>query len=374
MRILHLAYEDPLQPGSGGGAVRTREINRRLSERHEITAIVAGYKGAKTRVEDGVRWIPLGLRAGIKLGRLSYFALLSAAIRAQNFDLLVEDFGAPFSVGFSPLFTRRPVVASVQWLFASEKRAKYHLPFDWVEGTGLRLYDDFVVVSEWLADSLGQRRPNTKIEVIPNGVDVLAFSTPPLQPKHLLFVGRLEIQQKGCDMLLESIALVRQILGDQMPPVVIVGDGPDQPVLAQQVQRLGLSDRVAFRGRVEGEEKFRLMANAYALLMPSRWETFGMVAVEAQAAGAPVVAFDVGPLAEVAGPGGARLVTPFDLDAYAQEIAALVRSPRLFERLRNSGRKWARRYDWDQIAVQQEEHYLRALETAKQTARFAISA
>src|SRR5919107_3927405 len=133
MRILHLAYEDPAQPGSGGGSVRTREINSRLARRHQITAVVAGYPGARPRVEGGVRWIPLGTHSGTKLDRLIYFAGLGLAIRRYPHDLLVEDFGAPFSVGLGPLWTRRPVIASVQWLFANEMRQKYGLPFDLAE-------------------------------------------------------------------------------------------------------------------------------------------------------------------------------------------------------------------------------------------------
>ncbi len=81
MRILHLAYEDPRQPGSGGGAVRTREINRRLAADHTITAVVAAYPGARPRDEDGVHWLPIGLRTGTKLDQLAYFSRLRAAVR-----------------------------------------------------------------------------------------------------------------------------------------------------------------------------------------------------------------------------------------------------------------------------------------------------
>jgi glycosyltransferase involved in cell wall biosynthesis len=87
-----------------------------------------------------------------------------------------------------------------------------------------------------------------------------------------------------------------------------------------------------------------------------------MVAIESQAAGAPVVAFDVGPLREVAGGGGARLVSPYDLDAFASETADLVESPDEANRLRQLGRAWARRYEWNQLARRQEAHYARTLE------------
>lgn len=367
MRILHLAYEDPAQPGSGGGSVRTREINRRLSDRHEITALVANYPGARPRHEDGIRWIPVGPRTGGKLDRLAYFALLAPAIRRYAHDLLVEDFGAPFSVGLAPLWTRKPVVASVQWLFASEMRAKYHLPFDWVEHSGLHLYHNFIAVSDWLAHRLRARRQQAQIAVIPNGVERAAFDVTPRSPQHLLYVGRLDVAQKGCDLLILSMARARTMLGTRLPPLVIVGDGPDRLVIERMVDQHHLRDHVTFVGRVEGSAKYRLMADAYALLMPSRWETFGMVAAEGLAASAPVVAFDVGPLRDVAGPGGARLVPAFDVDAFARELVALVDDPPAAQRA--LGRRWAQRYDWDAIAAQQEAWYVQAVEQRHPPAR-----
>jgi glycosyltransferase involved in cell wall biosynthesis len=373
VRILHLGYEDQAQPGSGGGSVRTREINRRLATRHEVTVLVAGYRGASPRIEDGVRWAPLWPRRDGKLNRLAYFALLGPAILRCPHDLLVEDFSAPFGVGFAPLFTRRPVVASVQWLFAAQMRQKYGLPFDTVERLGLPLYDDFVVVSDWLGSVVRERRPGACITTIPNGIEPGAFmANKGAGPRHLLFVGRLDREQKGTDLLLEVAACLHESLGARMPRLLIVGDGPDQAALVDQATQLGLSEKVQFLGRVEGGAKFDLMAGAHAVLMPSRFETFGMVAVEALATGTPVVAFDVGPLKEVAGGGGARLVAPFDVGAFAREAAALVQDTARRDELGRQGQQWARRYDWDLIATQQEAVYLRAVE--EQAGRSAMRA
>ena len=257
MRILHLGYEDPSQPGSGGGSVRTREINRRLSARHEITVLVAGYPGAEARVEDGVRWQPLWPRSGMKLDRLAYFALLAPAISRYAHDVLVEDFGAPFSTAFSPLYTRRPVVASVQWLFASQMRDKYHLPFDKVEALGLTLYHNFICVSGWLRDTFQGRVPAARSWIIPNGVEDAAFSVAAAAPRHLLFVGRLDTVQKGCDLLIQIIARARLLLGERMPPVLIAGDGPDRSTVEQDIRRYGLDGLVTLCGRVEGAAKIR---------------------------------------------------------------------------------------------------------------------
>jgi glycosyltransferase involved in cell wall biosynthesis len=362
MRILHLAYEDPRQPGSGGGSIRTREVNRRLARRHEITAVVAGYPGAASRVEDGVSWVPIGPRSPGAAPRLSYFALLSTALHRHESDLVVEDFAAPFSVGLSPLLTRRPVVASVQWLFAREMRAKYHLPFDLIEAAGIKAYDDFIVVSDWLGREVRRRRRRAIVETIPNGVDPMAFETRVVTPSHLAYVGRLDMGQKGLDILVEIVVRLRALVGDRMPPVEIIGDGPDRVRIEALSRASGIDDIVRFRGRLAGKEKFDAIGAAYAVLMPSRFETFGMVAVEALAAGVPLVAFDVGPLGEVAGAGGARLVAPFKADVFAREVARIIDDPAYRTHLCSTGRQWARQFDWDVIADRQEAHYVAALE------------
>jgi glycogen synthase len=362
MRILHLAFEDPLQPASGGGSVRVREINRRLAERHEITNLVAAYPGAKPRVEDGVWWVPIGARTHKRLAILSYFALLGSEVARRPHDLVVEEFGAPFSTGFSPLFTRKPVVASVQWLFASRMREKYRLPFEEVEKRGLRFYDRFIAVSGWLADELRVRRPGAVVEAIPNGVEKIAYEAGAITPRHLLFVGRLDLIPKGGDFLFEIFARICRMKGGRVPPLVIVGDGPDRKAMERLAEKSGVSRLVEFRGRVEGAEKYQLMSGAYAVLMPTRYETFGLVAVESLAAGAPVVAFDVGPLREVVeGGAGARLIRPWDLDAFAREVLRFVDDRELRERVREAGRHWARRYDWEEVSLRQEEFYLRTL-------------
>ena len=368
MRILHLAYEDPRRPGSGGGSVRTLEVDRRLAERHEVTALVAAYPGATERRSDGIHWVPLGPASGGSLPQLAYFALAAREARRRRADVVLEDFGAPFSVALSPLFTHRPVVASVQWLFAREMRRKYHLPFDLVEWAGLHAYHDFIAVSDWLAGELRRRRPGALVETIPNGVEAGAFSTERRAPEHLLFVGRLDREQKGLDLLIEAAAIAADRLGPDMPPLLVVGDGPDRLAAESWVRSRGIASCVRFLGRVEGTAKLDLIAGAHAVLMPSRFETFGMVAVEAEAVGVPVVSFDVGPLAAVAGP-AARLVEPFRTDRFAEEVIRLVSDRGLRDRLGVEGRAWARKYDWDDIAVAVERHLEAAVARSAGTAR-----
>ena len=357
MRILHLAYEDPRRPGSGGGGVRTWELTRRLACLHDITVVVASYPGARERHEGGARWVPLGSARGMHRGTLSYFALLPRAIRRFPHDLLVEDFGAPFSTGMSPLYTRRPVVASVQWMFAREMTRKYRLPFHLVEHTGLRLYDRFIVVSDWLRDEVLRRRPAADVRLVPNGVDAEAAGRlPAAGAGYVLYLGRLDLPNKGLDLLVEAF---RSIAARSPLRLVVAGDGPDRPALERALARGGVADRAELRGRVGADEKYDLLARADAVLVPSRYETFGMVAVEAAAAGAPVVAFDIGPMRELVGPvATGRLVPPFDAGALAEAALAYAARPAGDPARMAAVRE---RFSWDAVAEAQDACYRAAV-------------
>ena len=277
---------------------------------------------------------------------------------------MIDDFGAPFGASLAPRLTPRPVIGSVQWLFAQEMSDKYRLPFRRLEQAGLRHYREYVAVSAWLGNELRRRAPHAQVHVIPNGVDAQLLTTVPSAPEHFLFLGRLDRKQKGTDLLIDAYA--RVVAADrEAPPLVVAGDGPDRGALIADARRRGVHDRVSLVGRVDLTRKADLIARSFAVLMPSRWETFGMVAAETLAIGVPLVAFDVGPLREVAGDGGALLVSPFDCAAFAVAARTAVHSPRRRDEAARLGPAWARRYSWDLLAAQQEAVYLRAVERSR---------
>jgi len=204
LRIVHLAFEDWRKPGSGGGAVRTREVNERLARRHDLTVLVTRYRGARERVEGGVRYVPVGLPLGYWGGILSYFVFLPFSARRRGADLLVEDFAAPIGSVLAQLWIRRPLVAVVQWLNAEEKARQYHLPFHLVQARGVRRHCRFIAMSGDLAARLRATNPAAQITVIPNGVPAAAFTVTAPRGNDVLFLGRLEIAQKGLDLLLSA--------------------------------------------------------------------------------------------------------------------------------------------------------------------------
>src|SRR5439155_23248491 len=126
------------------------------------------------------------------------------------------------------------------------------------------------------------------LTVVPNTVDTARFRRPrttALGSPRLLFVGRLA-RQKGCDLLLEALA--RPALAGRAWTLTIVGAGPEEADLRRRAAALG--PRVRFAGpeppaRIPGR-----LAEADALVLPSRAESFGVVVAEALAAGVPVLA------------------------------------------------------------------------------------
>jgi glycogen(starch) synthase len=134
--------------------------------------------------------------------------------------------------------------------------------------------------------------------VIYNGLDMptVTPALPPPEAPRLLCLGRL-VGDKGFDLALTALA---SLVG-RFPRLrlVVAGDGPARPELERQAADLGLGQVVEFIGRVEPVKVPSLMNAATIVVMPSRWEAFGLVALEAALMARPVVATRVGGLAEV---------------------------------------------------------------------------
>jgi len=164
------------------------------------------------------------------------------------------------------------------------------------------------------------------VRVVPNGVDRARFAEPCRGGGGLLAIGR-RVPQKGFDVLLAAL-----------PPGVhlrVVGEGPYAPA-HPQVTWLGRRDDVP-----------ALLAEADALVVPSRWEGFGLVALEGMAAGVPVVVSDVDGLGELVGEAGLR-VPPGDAVALRAALERVIGERELRTTLSARGRARAAIYDLQQ--------------------------
>jgi len=360
-RVLHLAFEDPLRPGSGGGSVRTFEIDSRLARNFNLTVVCARYRGSRPHTRNGVRYVHIGVPWGQKLSLLSYFASLPWALMRYPSELVIEDFAAPFSSVAVPWLTSRPVIGVVQWLFAQQKASEYGLPFHLIERIGLASHRNLVAVSEDLASELRRRNPRAKISVIENALPDEAFLPRDQRRSNILYLGRLEIAQKGIDLLLKSFACIADYTDRTL---TIAGSGPDEARIRGLANSLGVGDRVSFAGPVAASARFDLLASAELVAMPSRYESFGMVAAEALAVGTPVVAFDIPCLRSILSPASSILVAPFDTDAYASALLRVLGDDQLKSDLGNLGKATVSSLRWDRTAEVQDTLYSSVLTAA----------
>jgi len=215
------------------------------------------------------------------------------------------------------------------------------------------------VEREHLAAYYGADRE--RVAVIPCGVDTDLFTpSAPAAAKArlalpeaplLVYVGRLA-PIKGLETLLESMALL-----PARPFLLIIGGDQDEPQnghvahLRRLVATLGLTDSVRFLG-AQPQERLRLFyAASDATVMPSYYESFGMVALEAMACGSPVIASRVGGLTTTVRDGVTGFLVPDgDATAFAGAIARVLADADLRWRLGREAVRWASRYRWPCVA------------------------
>jgi D-inositol-3-phosphate glycosyltransferase len=181
----------------------------------------------------------------------------------------------------------------------------------------------------------------------------------------MLFVGRLQ-PLKGPDVAIRTLAaLAPHLPDDGIPTRLIIVGGPsgdghgtvDPPALRRLAAELGVADRVALLAPRPHSELAALYRAADVLLMPSRSESFGLVALEAQACGTPVVAADVGGLRDIVSAGGGTLVGDHDPQAYARAAAPYLASPRTRSEASDAAVAGARQFSWHRMADQTLDLY-----------------
>ncbi|OGO66770.1 MAG: glycosyl transferase [Chloroflexi bacterium RBG_19FT_COMBO_47_9] len=211
-----------------------------------------------------------------------------------------------------------------------------------------------------------------KIIVLSPGVDVGKFyPIPPDEAKEyigvppcgrmLLFVGRIE-PLKGLDILIEAIGIMRQneVLKNYPFCLAIIGGEPDEgdettndemSRIKALTEQYGLSDLITFLGKRNQDSLPYYYSAAEAVVVPSQYESFGMVALEAMACGTPVVASQIGGLAYLVQDGLTGYTVPVDEPAeLANRLTTLLQDPDLREKMGKQAVIVAQDYAWNRIA------------------------
>jgi glycosyltransferase involved in cell wall biosynthesis len=226
----------------------------------------------------------------------------------------------------------------------AEHRSAWHLT---VARWTSRRVERHVCVSQAVRDfSLrqGGLQPESKLIVIPNGVDFERFAAAapcaladlgvPEGRRAITYVGRLD-PQKGLFWLLELLPRVfSQLQGHDL---VLVGAGRERESLQQRTVRLGLDSRVHFAGYRDNVPQ--ILAATDLVVLTSRWEGMPNVVLEAMASGKPVVATDVEGVGELLGPAAELQMVPVDdPESFTDKVVAIISNVQLATRLGDENR------------------------------------
>lgn len=353
MKVLHCIYDDPANPWvGGGGAVRLFEIYRRLAGRVDATLATGSFPGARDETAGGVRYLRLGARRPYAWSRLTYGRAATRLLAAGGYDAAVFDFSA-----YTPIRVPRgrPVGLMLGQLAGPTSAMRWGRAAGAVVGAWERRQLGsarwICAVSAWLLEQARPlAAPDAELSVVGAGVGDEFFAVPRREEGFLLFYGRFDVFQKGIDILLDAAAL----LARDRPGLCLklAGRGRDEGRLEGMVAQRGIAANVEIVPNPSREAVLALMAGAAAVVMPSRFEGFGMVAAEAMAAAVPVVATAADALPEVVGDAGVLVFGPGPAPL-ARAVAELLDDPARRARLSAAGRERARRYSWDRVA---DEH------------------
>lgn len=270
-------------------------------------------------------------------------------IREGDFDVLhVHEPLAPSLGVLSCWAARGPIVATVH---SSIERSRVLITGYYLAQTALEKISALIAVSEHARRTIVDHLGGDAV-LIPNGVRVDHYlGAEPLRTwpgPAIGFLGRMDEPRKGLSILLEAFAGVRA----RVPTATLVLIGPGDPDEVLADVPINVREGIVVLGRVDEEEKARALASLDAYVAPNTGgESFGIVLLEAMAAGAPVVASDLDAFARVLDAGRCGMLFPVgDASALQDTLLTLLADPDARRQLTAAGIRRVEAYDWRTVA------------------------
>lgn len=350
----------------GGVEARAFYFAKELAKEHDVTVLCAHEIGQRKKDTFlGFTVYRCGIartyaQSGSIFSRLSF--LWSAIWRGRSLEIDVVD-------GYN-------FIAYLVVFFISLKKenvrkvATYHDVWigEWIRNVGffsgilgeilerfsLRVsWNGIIAVSNYTKNKLIARGVNPqKITVISNGVDIQEYDRIQVEKfdrPTVIYVGRL-VEYKRVDDLLYAIKIVKE----RIPNIQckIIGSGPHESKLTVFARELGIEDRVEFLGFVpDRKDIIVIMKRSHVFCLPSLVEGFGMVTIEALAAGLPYVSSDIPATREVTDGGvGGFLFEPKNTVDLAEKITTVLSNPNAFKKQYSSIHHLLDSYEWKRFS------------------------
>jgi glycosyltransferase involved in cell wall biosynthesis len=358
---------DAMYPWVKGGAERrVYELAKRLvAKGHEVHCYSLGWwwpeKGERDIKMDGIILHgvskPLELysddRRSIKEAR-SFGINLLRPLMKEDFDV-IDCQGFPYFSSFTSrlheLLGKSSLVITLHEVWGDywyDYLGRAGIFGKLVERSMLAMTDKFITVSKKTDGDLHKIKKTSNSVVIPNGIDYDSIQKikPSSDNSDILFVGRL-IKEKNVETLLRALPSVKKKFPDFN--CVVVGDGPEKNKLEKLVENLGLSENVSFTGFMENyTDIIAHMKSTKVFVLPSIREGFGMVVIESNACGVPVVVVNH-PM------NAAQDLVVDGVNGYISEpepelmAGIIVKSIENKDKMRDKCLEISMEYDWDKI-------------------------
>lgn len=352
MRIAFLSWRDTGHPDGGGSEEYIEHVAERLAARgHDVTIRCAVYDGAAgDEVRRGVRFVRRGHRLTV-YPRGLLWAFTGAGRRCDAVVEVVN--GIPFGLG---LVRRRTTVPLVHHLHREQWRMIY--PgwggrLGWlVERSAIHAYRrlPFLTVSRATARDLGALGV-ASVLVVPNGAERRPVQDAVREPLTLCTLSRL-VPHKRLEQAVDVVvALAARHPGVRLR---VIGAGWWEAELRRYVASTGAAHLVELLGRLDADERDRVLASSAAMLLPSVREGWGLAVIEAALQGTPTIGYrSAGGVAESVrhDETGLLVDSPAELEAAAER---LVTDAGLQGRLSRACRDWALSFEWDEAAASVE--------------------
>jgi len=384
---MKIALVSPYDFSTPGGVVKhIYYLDKNLREMgHEVKIIAPCSEDSEPLPEHLIKAssVVIGIPFAGSVSRIAISPLVYRRVKKilekENFDIVhIHEPATPF-LPLAALRHSKAINVGTFHAFRPDSHPIYEYSEPILKRIAKKL-DGRIAVSRAAREHISRYFPG-EYRIIPNGVDVDLFGGParPIERfndgrPNVLFVGRLE-KRKGLRYLLEAFRWVKQAVPSARLLVVGAFDDEDKKPFVEYVRENHIYG-VRFIGKVPEEELPRYYHTCEVFCAPSTgYESFGIVLLEAMAAGKPVVASDIPGYSDVVRSGAeGLLVPPANPEALARAIIYLLQNPALRDYMGQMGRRKAARYSWRNIAAQVFDFYLELQDRRKHRTSIVMKA
>ncbi len=352
MKILILNWRDIKHPQAGGSELYFHEMAKIwITKGHEVDWICGGWENCKKQETiDKINIIRTG-----KTFSLYLFAPIAYLKLKKKPDVIIDiENGIPF---FSPFFSTKQKILHIHHIHQDVWLKEFNFPLSQIGNFLESKLMPFIykkIPTTTLSESskkeiLEKKYANNIPKMIPPGIEF--YKTKKFKKAKeptLLFLNRIK-KYKGLEILLKAVKILQKE-SSQKFNLWVVGEGDDRKRMEDYAKKNNLKN-IQFFGRVSEGKKIELMQKAWVFINPSFKEGWGIVNIESNYFGTPVLGSNVGGIKDSVNSGKTGLLFEYgNSDELAKKIKKLINDKKLLKNMEKESIKWAKKFSWENAA------------------------